>query len=54
LEKKVRDYSKFSKYRIFSEVEWKGLDKEMKTGHIMSWAKENEIQVIEIESKTRW
>ncbi len=54
LEKKVRDYSKFSKYRVFSEVEWKALKKKLKTGHMMSWAKENEIQVIEVETNTRW
>ncbi|NDK08915.1 hypothetical protein EOM39_06790 [Candidatus Gracilibacteria bacterium] len=52
--KKVQEYSKISGYRIFTDTEWLNLSEEQKTGNSMTWAEENNIDIIEIELKTRW
>ncbi len=54
LQERVKSYSEYSRYRMFSDLEWKELKKDFKTGHIMKRAKENNIQVIEVETSTRW
>ncbi len=52
--KKVQEYSKLSKYRIFTDTEWDNLSEEQKTWNSMTWAEENKIDTIEVELKTRW
>ena len=54
VEKKVQSYSEKSWYRIFTDSEWEDLQLEQKTGHMMMWAEEKWIDVIEIETRTRW
>lgn len=52
--KKVKSYSKNSNYRVFADSEWDGLKPWQKTWQMMMWAEEKNIDVIEIEMKTRW
>lgn len=51
---KLENYSKNSKYIIFTEKQWDDLCDEQKTWHSMIWWPENNIEIIEIELKTRW
>jgi len=51
---KVKSYSKHSWYRIFADWEWDWLKDGQKTGQMMTWAQEKNIDTIEVECKTRW
>ena len=51
---KTKEYLINSPYRLFSEKEWNSLREWQKTGHWTVWWIENNIDFIEIETKTRW
>lgn len=54
-DKKVLEYSKKSNYKIFTKQSWETeLIPEQKTWHSMEWGPENNIEIIEIELKTRY
>lgn len=53
-QKRVSNYAQNSWYTIFSQDSWDKLREEQKQGHMMIWGKENNIDVIEVELKTRW
>ncbi len=54
LQQKTQSYSKYSWYRIYSDTEWNNLKSKQKTGHMIVWAEEKWVDVIEIETRTRW
>lgn len=53
-DKKVQDYVEKSPYRIFTQKEWKNVIDGHKAWHSMTWWEENNLDIVEIELKTRW
>lgn len=47
-------YSEKSGYRIFTRSERDNMPEYQKTGHIMTWWEENDVDVVEIELHSRW
>lgn len=52
--KRLKNYSQKSWYRVYDIIEWDKLIPEQKTWHSVIWWKENNIEIIEVEMKTRW
>jgi len=50
----LENYSKLSGYRIYRTDEWDALDDDHKQGNMNTWGHENDINVIEVECKSRW
>lgn len=53
-DKKASEYIKKSWFKLFSKSDWDKLDELHKTWNINVWWFENDIDVIEIENKTRY
>jgi len=53
-DKKASEYIKYSWFKLFSKSDWDELDELHKTWNINVWWFENDIDIIEIENKTRY